>query len=57
MIVAGKTLHRVGLPWRWGYQGLIIGVVTNDLSLMLGDPNVTIHESKAFVCTVEKGAP
>jgi formate dehydrogenase major subunit len=57
MIVAGKTLHRVGLPWRWGYQSLVIGVVTNDLSLMLGDPNVTIHESKAFVCTVEKGAP
>jgi formate dehydrogenase major subunit len=49
MIVAGKTLHHVGLPWHCGYQGLVIGVVTNDLSLLLGDPNVTIHESKAFV--------
>jgi hypothetical protein len=24
---------------------------------MVGDPNVTIHEGKAFVCNVEKGAP
>ena len=52
--VAGKTIHHVGLPWHWGYQGLVTGAVTNDLSLMVGDPNVTIHEGKAFVCNVEK---
>jgi formate dehydrogenase major subunit len=57
MTVAGKTIHHVGLPWHWGYQGLVTGSVTNDLSLMVGDPNVSIHESKAFVCNVEKGAP
>ena len=28
--------------------------VMNDLSLLVGDPNVTIHEAKAFVCNVEK---
>ncbi len=54
MQVAGKTIHHVGLPWHWGYQGLVTGSVTNDLSLMVGDPNVTIHEGKAFVCNVEK---
>lgn len=54
MQVAGKTIHHVGLPWHWGYQGLVTGAVTNDLSLMVGDPNVTIHEAKAFVCNVEK---
>jgi len=57
MIIGGKTVHHVGLPWHWGYQGLVTGSVTNDLSLMVGDPNVTIHESKAFVCNVEKAAP
>ena len=57
MTVAGKTIHHVGLPWHWGYQGLVTGSVTNDLSLMVGDPNVSIHESKAFVCNVEKGHP
>jgi formate dehydrogenase major subunit len=54
MTVAGKTLHHVGIPWHWGYQGLVTGSVTNDLSLLVGDPNVTIHEGKAFVCNVEK---
>jgi formate dehydrogenase major subunit len=54
MTVAGKTLHHVGLPWHWGYQGLVTGAVTNDLSLLVGDPNVSIHESKSFVCNVEK---
>ena len=54
MMVAGKTIHHVGLPWHWGYQGLVTGSVTNDLSLMVGDPNVTIHEGKSFVCNLEK---
>jgi formate dehydrogenase major subunit len=54
MTVAGKTIHHVGLPWHWGYQGLVTGSVTNDLSLLVGDPNVTIHEGKTFVCNVEK---
>jgi formate dehydrogenase major subunit len=54
LMVAGKTLHHVGLPWHWGYQGLVKGSVTNDLALMVGDPNVSIHEGKAFVCNLEK---
>jgi formate dehydrogenase major subunit len=54
MTVAGKTIHHVGMPWHWGYQGLVTGAVTNDLSLLVGDPNVSIHEGKAFVCNVEK---
>jgi formate dehydrogenase major subunit len=54
MQVAGKTIHHVGIPWHWGYQGLVTGDVTNDLSLLVGEPNVTIHEGKAFVCNVEK---
>jgi formate dehydrogenase major subunit len=52
--VAGKTLHHVGLPWHWGYQGLVTGAVVNDLSLLVGDPNVSIHEGKSFVCNLEK---
>ena len=54
MAIAGKTIHHVGLPWHWGYQGVVTGPVTNDLSLMVGDPNVSIHEGKAFVCNLEK---
>ena len=52
--VAGTTVHHVGLPWHWGYQGVVTGDVVNDLSSIVGDPNVSIHEGKAFVCNVEK---
>jgi formate dehydrogenase major subunit len=52
--VAGKTVHHVGLPWHWGYQGIVTGDVVNDLSALVGDPNVSIHEGKAFVCNVER---
>jgi formate dehydrogenase major subunit len=50
-----KTVHHVGLPWHWGYKGLSKGDVANNLSALVGDPNVTIHEGKVFVCQVQKG--
>jgi formate dehydrogenase major subunit len=49
-----KTVHHVGLPWHWGYKGLSTGDVVNDLSALVGEPNVTIHEAKVFVCQVRK---
>jgi formate dehydrogenase major subunit len=52
--IAGKRVHYVGLPWHWGYKGIAVGDVVNDLSAMVGDPNVSIHEAKVFVCRVEK---
>jgi formate dehydrogenase major subunit len=54
MQIDGKTVHHVGLPWHFGYQGVVTGAVVNDLSALVGDPNVSIHEGKAFVCAVEK---
>lgn len=50
-----RTVHYVGLPWHWGYKGISRGDVANDLSALVGEPNVTIHEAKVFVCRVEKG--
>ena len=52
--IAGKTVHQVGMPWHWGYEGVVTGDVVNELTPLVGDPNVTIHEGKAFVCNVEK---
>src|SRR5205823_1776578 len=52
--VDGRRLHQVGMPWHWGYEGLVKGDIVNDLTALVGDPNVTIHEAKAFVCNVEK---
>jgi formate dehydrogenase major subunit len=50
-----QLVHQVGMPWHWGYQGVVTGDVVNNLSAMVADPNVSIHESKAFTCNVEKG--
>jgi formate dehydrogenase major subunit len=47
-VIDGKTVHGIGIPWHWGYQGLASGDVTNDISALVGDPNVSIHEGKVF---------
>jgi formate dehydrogenase major subunit len=52
--IGGKQIHYVGLPWHWGYKGIAVGDVVNNLSAMVGDPNVSIHEAKVFVCNVKK---
>jgi formate dehydrogenase major subunit len=52
--IDGKIIHQVGMPWHWGYEGLVTGDVVNELTSLVGDPNVSIHEGKAFVCNVEK---
>jgi formate dehydrogenase major subunit len=52
--IDGKTIHHVGMPWHWGYEGLVTGDAANELTALVGDPNVSIHEGKAFVCNVEK---
>lgn len=52
--IDGRVVHQVGLPWHWGYEGLVTGDVANDLTSLVGDPNVTIHEGKASVCNISK---
>jgi len=52
--IEGRTIHQVGMPWHWGYEGIVTGDVVNELTALVGDPNVSIHEGKAFVCNVEK---
>jgi formate dehydrogenase major subunit len=52
--IEGKVIHQVGMPWHWGYEGLSTGDVVNELTSLIADPNVSMHEGKAFVCNVEK---
>ncbi len=54
-VIDGKKVHQIGVPWHWGYNGIARGDITNDLSATVGDPNVYIQETKAFVCNVKKG--
>jgi formate dehydrogenase major subunit len=53
-LINGRSIHQVGMPWHWGWQGIVVGDVVNHLTALIGDPNVSIHEAKAFVCNVEK---
>jgi formate dehydrogenase major subunit len=55
LVVNGQTLHQVGMPWHWGYQGIATGDIANNVTSIVADPNVTIHEGKAFTCRIEKG--
>jgi formate dehydrogenase major subunit len=54
LVVDGRVCHQVGMPFHWGYMGVVTGAVTNDLTALVGDPNVSIHEGKAFMCNIEK---
>jgi formate dehydrogenase major subunit len=49
-----RVVHQVGLPMHWAYNGLVKGGIANDLCALVADPNVTIHEAKAFLCQVRK---
>jgi formate dehydrogenase major subunit len=55
LTVAGRTLHQIGLPFHWGFAGETVGGIANDLTSIALDPNVSIHEAKAFTCNVWPG--
>jgi formate dehydrogenase major subunit len=53
--IAGRTVHQIGLPFHWGFQGKSKGSITNDLAHMVLEPNVSIEEAKAFTCNIRPG--
>jgi len=53
--VDGRVMHQVGLPIHFGYSGEVAGSQANELSAIESDPNVSMHESKAFTCQIRKG--
>ncbi len=52
--VGGQVIHQVGMPWHWGYKGLVTGGSANELTPPVGDANTMIPETKAFLCDVRK---
>jgi formate dehydrogenase major subunit len=50
----GQVVHQVGMPWHWGYKGLVTGGSANELTPPVGDANTMIPETKAFLCDVKK---
>lgn len=53
--VAGRTVHQVGLPYHFGYKGVVKGDSANDLLAISEEPNVRIMETKALVCNIQPG--
>ncbi|HEX6908713.1 MAG TPA: molybdopterin dinucleotide binding domain-containing protein, partial [Terriglobales bacterium] len=55
MWVEGRTVHQIGLPYHWGYKGMVKGDIANDLLAISEEPNVRIMETKALVCHIQPG--
>jgi formate dehydrogenase major subunit len=53
--IEGKLIYQVGLPFHWGYSGLVKGDIGNDLIAISEEPNVRIMESKGLLCNVLRG--
>lgn len=52
--IGGQIVHEVGMPYHWGYTGLVKGGSANELTPPVGDANTMIPETKAFLCNVRK---
>jgi formate dehydrogenase major subunit len=55
LVVGGRVVHQVGVPFHWGFAGETVGSVANDLTSLVADPNVSMHEAKVFACQVHAG--
>ncbi len=52
--INGQVVHQVGLPWHFGYLGIVTGDSANVLTPHVGDANTMIPEYKAFIVNVRK---
>ena len=57
LLIAGHTVHQIGLPYHWGVgsDAVVSGDAANDLLGITLDPNVQIQESKAGSCDIRPG--
>ncbi len=53
--VGGKRVHQIGMPWVYGWNGYAHGDIANVLLAIHGDPNTSIHTTKALTCNLRKG--
>jgi formate dehydrogenase major subunit len=55
LTIGGNSVQQVGLPYHWGYSGLVKGDSGNDLVAISEEPNVRIMETKGLLCDVFRG--
>jgi formate dehydrogenase major subunit len=54
LIINGKIVHEVAMPWHWGFKGLSTGPSANTLTIDAVDVSAHIPEYKVCLCKVEK---
>jgi formate dehydrogenase major subunit len=55
LLVNGRTIHQIGLPYHWGPNGYSVGDAANELASLSLDPNVHIQEVKAMSGDIRPG--
>jgi len=55
LLINGKMVHQIGVPYHWGYRGLVKGDSANDLVAISEEPNVRIMEAKGILCNLSPG--
>ena len=55
LLIEGRIIHQIGIPFHWSFAGEVVGGNANDLTSLVADPNVSMHECKAFACQVHAG--
>ena len=55
LVVDGREVHQVGVPYHWGRRGLATGDAANELLPLVLDLNVHISEFKVATCDVVPG--
>ncbi len=54
-LIDGRRVHQIGMPWVFGWNGYAHGDIANVLLAIHGDPNTSIHSTKALTCNLRKG--
>ena len=58
LVIRGRVVHQIGLPYHWGVGGtgaVVQGDSANDLLGVTLDPNVAIQESKVSSVDIRSG--
>lgn len=57
LVVGGRTLHQIGLPYHWGVgsDAVVSGDSANDLLGVVLDTNTHIQEGKVGMCDIRPG--
>jgi formate dehydrogenase major subunit len=53
--IGGRTVHQIGMPWVFGWEGYAHGATANVLLAITGDANTSIHSTKAVTVDIRPG--